>query len=320
MNSELIDVEVVNKSSEAEGIVSFELAPTTGGLLPAFTPGAHIDLTLPNGLIRQYSLFEHSVSPTSYKIAVLREPESRGGSEYVHENLQVGSTLQISAPRNHFELVAAKKYLLLAGGIGVTPIMCMAGKLARDNADFTLHYCCRSRERMAFEQRLSTSAFAANVHLHIDEESAQPAFDAKAVFADVSADTHLFVCGPKGFMDFVIGAAKAAGWQDSNIHFEYFSGVDMTPDDADSFQIKLASCGRVLTVKDDQTVLQVLQDNGVEVPVSCEQGVCGTCVTRIIDGEPEHRDLFLTEAERASNSVFTPCCSRAKSALLVLDL
>lgn len=320
MNSELIDVEVVNKSSEAEGIVSVELAATNGQLLPTFTPGAHIDLILANGLIRQYSLFEHSARPARYKIAVLREPESRGGSEYVHQNLTVGSTLQISAPRNHFELVPAKKYLLLAGGIGVTPIMCMAGKLAEDKADFTFHYCCRSRERMAFQAQLSTCKFANNVHLHIDEESDQPAFDASTVFAEADQDTHLFVCGPKGFMDFVIAAAKAAGWQDSHIHFEYFSGVEMTPDDADSFQIKLASCGRLLTVKDDQTVLQVLQDNGVEVPVSCEQGVCGTCVTKIIDGEPEHRDLFLTEAERASNTMFTPCCSRAKSALLVLDL
>ena len=320
MNSDLIEVEVVNKSTEAEGIVSFELASTAGEVLPAFTPGAHIDLVLPNGLIRQYSLYEHNDQPNSYKIAVLRELQSRGGSEYVHQNLNVGTTLQISAPRNHFELVPAKRYLLLAGGIGVTPIMCMAGQLAAQHADFTMHYCCRSRERMAFHDKLSASPFANQVQLHIDEESSQPAFDAASVFANVDKDTHLFVCGPKGFMDFVINAAKAAGWDDSNIHFEYFSGVEMTPDDADSFQIKLASCGKLLTVKDDQTVLQVLQDNGVDVPVSCEQGVCGTCVTKIIDGEPEHRDLFLTQAERDSNAVFTPCCSRAKSALLVLDL
>lgn len=320
MNSPLIDVEVVNKAAEAEGIVSLELAPLNGQMLPTFTPGAHIDLVLPSGLVRQYSLYEHTLHPETYKIAVLREPASRGGSEYVHESVDVGSSLQISAPRNHFELVPARKYILLAGGIGITPIMCMAAKLAADKADFTLHYCCRSRERMAFSEHLSAAAFAQHVYLHIDEESSQPSFDAAAVFANVDPATHLFVCGPKGFMDFVINAAKAAGWQDNNIHFEYFSGVEMTPEDADAFQIKLARCGRLLTVKAEQTVLQVLQDNGVDVPVSCEQGVCGTCVTRVIDGEPEHRDLFLTQAERASNALFTPCCSRAKSALLVLDL
>lgn len=320
MSTELIDVEVVNKRAEAKGIVSFELAAINGQPLPEFTPGAHIDLVLPNGLIRQYSLYAFSPSPKVYKIAVLHEPQGRGGSEYVHTELEVGSRLAISHPRNQFELVDANKYLLLAGGIGVTPILCMASKLLSDNANFTMHYCCRSRDRMAFHDAITSSSLASHVKLHIDEESSQPAFNPDDVFAQPDQGTHLFVCGPKGFMDFVISTAKAKGWPDSHIHYEFFSGVEATPEDADSFEIQLASCGSVIPVKSDQTVLEVLRQTGIEVPVSCEQGICGTCTTKVLDGVPDHRDLFLTDAERASNTLFTPCCSRSKSARLVLDL
>lgn len=324
MSEQLIEVQVVNKVVEAEGIVSLELETLDKSKLPPYKPGAHIDVVLPNGLIRQYSLYKNdsapSRSPSRYSIAVLREQSGRGGSQYIHDELEIGSVLSVSQPRNLFELVDAKKSILLAGGIGVTPIMCMASQLARDGADFTMHYCCRSSDRMAFKAELSTPDYGNKVLFHIDEEAAQPAFNAAEVFAQPDKDTHLYVCGPKGFMDFIISTAKKQGWADENIHFEYFSGVEMTPDNAEGFQIKLANCGTILPVKDDETVLHVLREHGVEVPVSCEQGVCGTCVTRVLDGEPDHRDLFLTSAERDSNSVFTPCCSRSKSALLVLDL
>lgn len=314
----MIEVIVASKQLEAEGICSFELARENGQPLPAFSAGAHIDVHLGQGLVRQYSLCNTASETHRYQIAVLREPASRGGSHYMHDTVQEGHRLAISEPRNLFALDAgAQRTLLFAGGIGITPILCMAERLNHCGAPFELYYSVRNRERAAFLDRLQASPFAANVHVCIDQQ--QP-LDALAVLANPDAGTHLYVCGPGGYMAFILDSARAQGWPEERLHREYFSASPQAAAPTGAFEIEIASSGEILRVEADQTIIDVLYDAGIEVPVSCEQGVCGTCVTRIFDGVPEHRDSFLTEAQRALNNQFTPCCSRARSPRLILDL
>jgi len=314
-------VRVAARRDEACDIVSFELEALDGVALPPFTAGSHIDVRLEDGLIRQYSLCSDPQRTHRYQIAVLKEAASRGGSQAMHERVRAGGLLEISAPRNHFELAqVAPHSLLLAGGIGVTPILCMAERLSTLGAAFEMNYCARSRERAAFRERIARSDFAARVQFHFDDEAPSQRLDIERLLRGAPAGTHLYVCGPKGFMDAVLATARAADWPEARLHYEFFAAAPSAPVDGASFEVKLASSGRVIAVPPQRTVLQALLDAGVEVPVSCEQGICGTCLTKVLEGEPDHRDLFLTPAEQARNDCFTPCCSRARSALLVLDL
>lgn len=319
--SPVLQVRVAAKRLEAEGIASFELVSAGGAPLPAFSAGSHVDVQLPGGLTRQYSLCNPPGEDHRYLIAVLREPAGRGGSAAMHDAVHEGSVLTISAPRNHFPLAHdATRHLLLAGGIGITPILCMAERLAVIGADFELHYCTRSRARCAFAGRIEASAFAARCRFHHDDGDAAQQLDLGALLAGADAGTHLYVCGPKGFMDAVLGAARAAGWPEARLHYEFF-GAKLEAHDADAaFDVKIASSGRVINVPRERSVTQALEAAGVVVPTSCEQGVCGTCLTRVLEGEPDHRDLYLTPDEQAANDQFTPCCSRSKTPLLVLDL
>ncbi len=316
-----LQVRVARKAVEALDICSFELVAVDGRPLPPFAAGSHVDVQLPGGLTRPYSLANDPTESHRYLIAVLRDAASRGGSAAMHDAVHEGDTLTISAPKNHFPLAHdATRHLLLAGGIGVTPILCMAERLAVTGADFEMHYCTRSRARTAFHERLRASAFADRVHFHFDDGDAAQRLDLAALLAAPAPGTHLYVCGPKGFMDAVLGRARAGGWPEANLHVEYF-GAEVASHDADApFEVQLASSGRVVVVPRERTVVQALADAGVEVPTSCEQGVCGTCLTRVLSGVPDHRDLYLTPEEQAANDQFTPCCSRAKSPRLVLDL
>ena len=315
-----IEVKVASKTNEANGICSYELVPTSGGELPAFEAGAHVDVHLPDNLIRQYSLCNPPIETHRYQIGVLRDAGSRGGSEAMHDRIDVGTVLRISAPKNHFPLVDAKRTLLLAGGIGVTPILAMAETLASKGAAFEMHYCARSPEKAAFKERLGESHLRGLVHFHYDSGDAAQKLDMAALLANPQPDTHLYVCGPQGFIEYVLGTARAQGWPAPQLHVEYFSAaaVDTTGDQP--FDVKLASSGKVFTVAPGTTVIKVLADAGVEIPYSCEEGVCGTCLTRVIEGVPDHRDMYLTEEEQAANDQFTPCCSRSKTKVLVLDL
>jgi len=317
----LLSVRVARKSIEAEDICSLELVSADGTPLPAFAAGSHIDVQLPGGPTRQYSLCNDPAETHRYLIAVLRDARSRGGSAAVHERVKVGDTLVISAPKNHFALAHdASSHLLLAGGIGVTPLLCMAERLAHAGADFEMHYCTRSPARTAFRQRIAAAPFASRVAFHFDDGEAAQKLDIAALLAAPRAGRHLYVCGPKGFMDAVLGSARAQGWPQAQIHYEFF-GADAAPAAGDGgFEVMLASSGRVIKVAPDRSVVQALAEAGVSVATSCEQGVCGTCLTRVIEGEPDHRDLYLTPQEQAANDQFLPCCSRAKSARLVLDL
>lgn len=316
----MIEVVVRSRNNEALDICSYELSAAQGVPLPGFSAGAHIDVHLPNGLVRQYSLCNHPHENHRYLIGVLKDGASRGGSQALHEQVQCGDTLQISTPRNLFALVPdAVRSLLFAGGIGITPILSMAEHLASIGADFELHYSARSSERAAFLERLKTSPFADRVRLHFDDV-ADSHLQAAQLLADPQPGQHLYVCGPSGFMLHVLDTAKSQGWSDEHVHREYFAAapVDIRADGA--FSVKLSSSGEVFEIAADKSVVQVLESHGIEIPVSCEQGVCGTCLTRVLEGVPDHRDLFLTEDEQAANNQFTPCCSRARSALLVLDL
>ncbi len=317
----MIEVIVLARHNEATDICSFELARTDGAPLPAFSAGAHIDVHLPGGLIRQYSLCNPPWEHQRYLIGVLKDPASRGGSRAMHEQLQVGQKLLVGEPRNLFPLAEdARRSLLFAGGIGITPILCMAERLHRLGADFELHYCARSAERAAFVERLQAAPFAERVQLHFDDGPATQRLDAAALLADPDPDTHLYVCGPGGFMEHVLSTAKAQGWAEQRAHREYFAAAPSNHENDGSFAVQLASSGQIIQIPADQSVAEALEASGILIPLSCEQGICGTCLTRVLAGEPEHRDLFLTEAEQAQNDQFTPCCSRAKSPLLVLDL
>jgi len=321
VNSLFFEVRVTRRFAETPDITVFELASPDGGPLPPFSAGAHIDVAVPGGWTRQYSLCNHPEERHRYLIGVLKEAAGRGASLAMHEEVREGDVLRVGTPRNHFPLMEeARRSLLLAGGIGVTPVLCMAERLATTGAKFEMHYCTRSRVRTAFVNRIEQSPLATHVRYHFDDGGPEQKLDLAAVFAEDDGCTHAYVCGPKGFMDAVLKAARDAGWTKERLHYEFFTGEVQTVAGEPAFDVKLASTGQVIPVPGDRTVAQVLVDAGVPLLTSCEQGVCGTCLTRVLEGVVDHRDLFLTPDEHAANDQFTPCCSRAKSRLLVLDL
>jgi vanillate O-demethylase ferredoxin subunit len=316
----LLQVRVARKQVQALDIVSLDLVAVDGSALPPFTPGAHVDVHLPGGLVRQYSLCNDPAGASCYRIGVLRTAPSRGGSEAVHA-LTEGQVLSISAPRNQFPLAAgAQQHVLVAGGIGLTPLLCMAEQLAREGKAFTLHYAVRDAERVAFRDRLESAALAPHVQLHLSSDPAVQQQALARVLASPATGSHLYVCGPGGFMDAVLATARTAGWAADCLHSESFTPVVEVRDTDGDFEIEIASTGQVILVERGQTALAALSINGVQVLSSCEQGICGTCLTGVKAGVPDHRDQYLTEEEQAANDQFLPCCSRAKSARLVVDL
>lgn len=315
-----LSVKVVRKQQEAVDIASFELAALDGSSLPPFSAGSHIDVHVRDGLVRQYSLCNDPRETHRYLIGVLRDPNSRGGSIGMHEMVKEGDVIHISEPKNHFPLVPARRTLLFAGGIGVTPILCMAERLAQAGADFEMHYCSRSLERTAFHARIRQSSFADKVHFHFDDGPQEQKLDLLSLIATPNPETHIYVCGPGGFIEHVVNTAKGLGWGGGQVHLEYFGAKALDTSGDGAFDVKIASSGRTFTIPAGKTVIKVLAENGIEVATSCEEGVCGTCITRVLDGVPDHRDVYFTDDERAKNDQFTPCCSRARSACLVLDL
>ncbi|GLK91049.1 vanillate O-demethylase oxidoreductase [Pseudomonas turukhanskensis] len=315
-----MEVVVASIGNETSAIRTFELVSAGGGALPPFTAGAHIDVHLANGLVRQYSLCNHPLEQHRYVIGVLKDTASRGGSVALHEAVAEGDVLNISAPRNLFNLYSeARRSLLFAGGIGITPILCMAEHLAQNGAAFELHYCARSEDSAAFIGRLKASSFASQVVFHFDDDAGSR-LDADQVLKNPAAGTHLYVCGPGGFMEHILGSARANGWHEEQLHKEYFAAAPVDAAGDGSFVMKIASTGQELTVSEGKSAVAVLHEHGFDIPISCEMGFCGTCLTRVIEGTPDHRDTYLTEAEQAANDQFLPCCSRAKTPFLVVDL
>jgi len=312
-------VRILHKQEEAEDIVSLDLGLDDGGLLPAFSAGAHIDLHIKPDLIRQYSLVNHPEERHRYLIGVLRDPKSRGGSIAVHDELNEGDLITISSPKNHFPLVRSRRHLLLGGGIGITPILCMAERLEHIQADYELHYCTRSPARMAFRQRIDETLPSERVYYHFDDGDKSQLLNLDELLGLPDNSTHIYACGPSAFIDYVCQAAESYGWRSQNIHFEYF-GAELDSSNDKAFEVEIASSGEIIRIPVGHAVTEVLQEYDIDIEVACEQGVCGTCVTRVMQGVPEHRDRFLTKEQKGRNDQFTPCCSRAKGERLILDL
>ncbi|AIR90680.1 PDR/VanB family oxidoreductase [Pseudomonas cremoricolorata] len=319
MNDALLDVIVQTREVQGADVAVLELAALDGQALPRFAAGAHVDVHLAPGVVRQYSLCGDPARANVYRLGVLREAQSRGGSAAVHVQLQAGALTRISAPRNLFPLVAdAQRSILLGGGIGITPLIAMAHTLHARGEAFELHYRARSRSRCAFVDELLAAPFAASVFTHFSDEGDDQRLDLAQVLGDPAPGTHLYTCGPTGFMDWVIAGARAQGFSAEQIHHEYFQ-VEVDSAGA-GFEVQAVRSGKTLQVAPEQSLLAALREAGIAVEVSCEQGVCGTCLCDVLEGEPDHRDHYLTDEEKQSNEQIVVCCSRARSARLVLDI
>lgn len=318
-----LTVKVLHKAQEALGVCRLELVALTGSTLPAFEAGAHVQVHLRSDLARAYSLCNDPAERHRYVLGVHLNPQTRGGSKALHDLVGEGDLLEISSPRNRFALAPVDQHaILLAGGIGITPLISMAHALTRRQQRFELHYCARSRDRAAFYDELRHSPFAGHVHFYFDDEPAEQQLQLPALLAQPAADKHLYVCGPNGFMSQALAVARQAGWHADRLHQEHFSAqVQDQPFEVDgSFELELKRSAAVVHVPPHQTAAQALRAHGFQLPVDCGEGVCGTCLTFVLDGVPDHRDHCLTPDERLLNDRFLPCCSRAKSVRLVLDL
>jgi vanillate O-demethylase ferredoxin subunit len=317
-----IPVRVVAAETIAEGIRLLKLAPQDGSMLPAWEPGSHIDLHLEQGITRQYSLCGSYADTSAYKVAVKLEPESRGGSKFVHESLHVGSELSISAPRNHFKMgVEASHSLLVAGGIGITPIISMARLFHDRKHAFELLYFTRSETHAAFRDELDSGPLNGSCRLLFGQERDAVEATLHDALRNRRDGGHLYLCGPQPFMDTVCTVAARHGWPDDAVHLEYFAaGVSSDLEPQTSFDVQLARSGKTFTIPADRTIVDVLREHGNDIETSCEQGVCGTCVVKVLEGCPDHRDCFLTAQEHARGDCMAVCVSRSRSKLLVVDL
>lgn len=320
MSEETLRVVVRRSESQGQGVLVLDLAAADGGELPPFEAGAHVDLHLGEGLVRQYSLCGDPADRRVYRLGILRDPKSRGGSIAAHERLTEGTVVDIGVPRNLFPLEAgARRSILVGGGIGVTPMIAMAHALAAGGAPFELHYCGRSRSSCAFLGELAAAPFSAQVHTHFDDGAVEQRLNLVEVLTGADAGTHLYVCGPSGFMDWVIAEAGRLGLPTGQIHKEYFQ-VEPPAGASKAFDVALKKSGKTVHVAENQSIVEALAGVGIKIKVSCEQGVCGTCLCNVLDGTPDHRDVFLTDEEKADNDQILLCCSRALSDTLVLDL
>lgn len=318
--TEQLEVRVSRVKLEAEDIRAYELVHPDGGALPPFTAGAHVDVHLPNGLVRQFSMCNDPREADRYRLGVLREPGGRGGSASMHDDVREGDRITITVPRNNFPLAeGARRHLLVAGGIGITPILAMVHRLEGLGADYGLHYCTRSPAKTAFLAELGAQPFAGHVRFHHDGGDPSKGLNVPALLAEVEDGTHVYCCGPTGLMNAVKDAARH--WPTGTVHFEYFStdpAVSEGPNE--SFEVEIASNGDVFVVPPDKSILDVLIENGHDVDSSCQEGLCGTCILDVLEGTPDHRDMVLDDEEKDSNKLMTVCCSRARSARLKLGL
>ncbi|WP_249978154.1 PDR/VanB family oxidoreductase [Vreelandella olivaria] len=318
MQDDLMTLRVVRRDIHTNEIAVIDLAAENGSDLPAFAAGAHIDLHLDEGLVRQYSLSNPPGERHRYRLGVLLDSASRGGSKAVHERLHEGAQVKVGIPRNLFPLDGSAPHtLLVGGGIGITPMIAMAYELRAGGRSFELHYCSRGRDKAAFIDELE-SAFGDALVLHFDDGEPAQRLDIEAVLAAQPENAHLYVCGPTGFMDWVMNAAHQADWPKASVHSEYFSAEVDTSGAA--FEVEAVASGVTVQVEEGMSIAQALKAAGVKVNVSCEEGVCGTCICEVLEGTPDHRDQFLSDEEKEDNDQIAVCCSRAKSARLVIDL
>lgn len=317
-NSSVISALVHTLRYEADGVISVELRPWGDTVFAPFEAGSHIDLHLPNGLVRSYSLLNAPSDQGRYVVGILRDRASRGGSRYVHEQLRVGMELKISQPRNNFALdIHANHSVLVAGGIGITPIFCMFNRLLALGRSAELIYCARSRREAALLEPLA--ALGAKVTYHFnDEKGGFP--DLAKYLAGHQADSHFYCCGPTPMLDAFEQTCEQLGY--AHAHIERFSAVEVeaSQDAQASYSVELGKSGKTLSVEPGLNLLDVLLKAGCDIDYSCREGVCGSCETRVLEGDIDHRDGVLTKAERAANGSMMVCVSGCKSKRLVLDL
>jgi ferredoxin-NADP reductase len=300
---------------EAEGINAYTLQPADGGLMPPFEPGAHIDVHLQPGLARSYSLVNDPVVRGHYEIAVHDSPSSRGGSRFIHENWRVGQIVEISEPKNNFPMVEdASHTVLVAGGIGITPMIPMIARLEKLGRSWELHYVAASPERAAYVGHLEAHERAA---IRFDGIPGGQPLDLAGICAAAPADAHLYCCGPTGMLDaFVaINADRPKG----HAHIEYFTAETELATEG-GYTLELARSGKTITVEEGETMLDALLTAGVDIGFACSEGICGTCEVKVLGGVPDHRDHFLSDEDKAANRSVMVCCSGSKSANLVLDI
>lgn len=315
----LLALRVSAAAPAAERVRELVLEPVAGSL-PPFAPGAHVEITLPDGDTRPYSLIDlerRAAAPAHYRLGVLLEGESKGGSRFMHA-LSVGDRVTASAPKNGFPLHEGDApALLIAGGIGVTPIISMATALKAAGRPYRLVYAAQSAARMAFREALE-AAHGEALQVHIDDSDGGP-LPLKPLIAGAAPGTHLYVCGPRPMIDAARAAAEAAGFAPERIHFELFEKAAPQAGDA-PFEVEIASTGQVFTIPPGKSIIDVLEAEGIDLMHDCQRGDCGICQTDVLEGEPDHRDVVLSQAEREAGKVMQICVSRAKSARLKLDL
>ncbi|WOH38644.1 fatty acid desaturase [Thalassotalea fonticola] len=304
----------------AQGINSYTFEPNeTAQSLPEFEPGAHIDVEVADGIVRQYSLCNDYQQSNCYQIAVQCEENGRGGSKLLHQTFKVGQVVKISKPRNLFALKPASNVLLFAGGIGITPMLAMAWKLHHQRTPFELHYCFASDNKWAFKQQWSSLPFANNINVYIDDDRDIAALNAEQV---LSADTtaNVYVCGPEGFMNYIESSAQTAGVAEEKFNKESFTGAEQGDVNANKeFTLKVTGHEQEFLIPKDKSIIQVLKENDIFVPMSCENGVCGTCKCKIKSGEVEHKDMVLNTNEHQEQKLFTPCVTRATTKTLEIS-
>jgi ferredoxin-NADP reductase/nitrite reductase/ring-hydroxylating ferredoxin subunit len=310
-------VQIARKWAVADGIAAFELRPLNG-LLPSFQPGAHIDVHLPNGQIRQYSLINGPGESGSYVIGVKREALSSGGSQVLHDSVREGDVLAISEPRNNFPLRRdAVRTIFIAGGIGITPLLAMAQTLQHAGLAYELNYFAENRERLAFPDRLALLGDRLKAHLALSPDAAHKRI--RALLSGYRPHMQVYICGPGPMLDAARRIASEEGWPETAVHFEYFKNTRVI-DASTTFEVALARSCITLTIPSGKSILEVIRENGIEIASSCEQGACGTCAATVLEGEPMHQDVYLSDAEKLSGTKIMTCVSRAKSARIVLDL
>lgn len=311
-----LDATIIGITTEATGIVSVELAAADGGAMPAWEPGSHIDVLLAPELERQYSLCGDPTDHSTWRIAVLREPESRGGSQWVHEKLAVGDRITVRGPRNNFRLAEAREYVFIAGGIGITPILPMIAQCESDGVTWRLVYGGRAIDSMAFRDRLSK--YGDKVVFWPQDE--RGLIDLDDLLGQPRENVAVYCCGPGVLLDAV--EDKCRSWPGGALHIERFRPRAGALEGTDTaFEVELDYSELVVPVPPGKSVVDAVEEAGVHIPTSCREGTCGTCETVVLEGTPEHRDSYLTEQEKASNEVMMPCCSRSVGGCrLVLDL
>lgn len=311
---------VILQKREVQGgnIAVLDLVSATEQPLPKIEAGAHIDVHLPNDIIRQYSLCQDPQQVGIFRLGILNDPQSRGGSACAFEQLIPGIQLQVSEPRNLFPLVEASHSVLIGGGIGITPLITMAYELLAQGKSFELHYCGSHRDRCAFVDEIKQGPLAPFTTFHFKAEGSSHRDYFTNYVKQLESQAHIYTCGPNGFMDWVIDLAKSHQFADQQIHKEYFNAeTDVT---GDSFEVVAERSNKIITVAADESLIDALAREGIKIEKSCEQGVCGTCLCDVLEGEPDHRDVYLTDEEKAENDQILVCCSRSKSARLVLDI